>query len=76
MKQYDLIVVLKKHGETKAEIEKCKIILSDNEDVKESVNMLYGSFYNIISFYYCECDTIHISKKYLIEQAFRMVRFE
>lgn len=76
MKIYDLTVLLKKHGETEIEVEKCKIILSNNEDVKESVNMIYGSFYDIMSYEYKECDTIYISKKYLIEQDFKIVHFE
>ena len=76
MKQYDLTVELKEQGMTKIQFKKCKIVLSDKDNVEEIAQMIYGCWYDILSISYEECDEIIISKNYLIEQAWKLIRFE
>lgn len=76
MKQYDLTVEVKEHGMSKVEIKKSKIILSDKDDVKEFAQMMYGCWYDVLKIEYEECETISISKTYLIEEAYKMINFK
>ena len=76
MKQYDLTVEVKEHGMSKVEIKRCKIILSDKDNVEEYAQMMYGCWYDVLRVEYEECEEIHISKTYLIEQAYNLIRFE
>jgi hypothetical protein len=75
MKQYDLTVKVQEHGMSKIETKTSKVILSDKDNVKEFAQMMYGCWYDVLRVDYEECDEIHISKTYLIEQAYKMIHF-
>ena len=76
MKQYDLTVELKEFSMSDVQIKKCKIIISDKDNVEELAQMMYGCWYDIVSVSYEECDEIIISKTYLIEEAWKMINFK
>lgn len=76
MKHYDLTVTLRSFLDDNVQTKKCKVILSDKDDVKEFAEMLYGCWNYISEVKYEECEEIHVSKTYLAEEAYKMVRFE
>jgi hypothetical protein len=75
MKQYNLTVDVQEHGISKIETKTCKVILSNKDNVEEYAQMMYGCWYDVLRVEYEECEEIHISKTYLIEQAYKLVRF-
>lgn len=76
MKQFDLTVKVQEHGMSKIETKICKIILSDNDNINEFAQMMYGCWYDVLKVEYQECETIHVSKTYLIEEAYKMINFK
>jgi putative sterol carrier protein len=66
MKSFKLKTQLKEHGSELVEVRETLIVLSDKDDLDYIVQMLYGSWYDIISFE-IEPTTIFVSRQYCID---------
>ena len=76
MRIYDITTVLKKHDTGNIITQKDTIILADNDSLKEHIQMLYGCWYDIISFEFEKANMIHISKNYIAQEAMKIIRFD
>ena len=76
MRIYNLTAVVKEKGTKTQTIKKDTIILADNDGLEDFVHMMYGVWYDIISFEVEEANIIHISKNYIAQEAMQMIRFD
>ena len=75
MRIYNITVVLKEQGTKTDQIKKATIILAESDSLDEFIQMMYGCWFDIISYKYEEADIIHISKNYIAKEAMKMIRF-
>ena len=74
MRIYNVTTVLKEpFSKDKEQVKKDTVILSDSDDLKEFVQMMYGCWFDIVKFDYEEADVIHISKSYIKQEALKMI---
>tara|TARA_R110000851_G_scaffold155708_1_gene298251 strand:- start:298 stop:534 length:237 start_codon:yes stop_codon:yes gene_type:complete len=74
MRIYNISTTIKEHSAAKEKIVKETVILSDNEDLSEFVQMMYGGWYDVVKFDVEEANIIHISKNYIKQEALKVIR--
>jgi hypothetical protein len=77
MRIYNITTIVKEHSKAKEQVKKDTVILADNDDLAEFVQMMYGCWFDVISFEYEEANMVHISKNYIKHEALKVmeVRF-
>jgi len=77
MRIYNIITIVKEHSKAKEQVKKDTVILADNDDLDEFIQMMYGCWFDVISFEYEEANMVHISKNYIKQEALKVmeVRF-
>jgi hypothetical protein len=77
MRIYNITTVVREHSKAENQVKKDTVILADNDDLKEFVQMMYGCWFDVISFEYEEANMVHISKNYIKQEALKVmeVRF-
>ena len=77
MRIYNITTIVKEHSKAKEQIKKDAVILADNDDLNEFIQMMYGCWFDVISFEYEEANMVHISKNYIKQEALKVmeVRF-
>ena len=77
MRIYNITTIVKEHSKAKEQVKKDTVILADNDDLNEFVQMMYGSWFDIVKFDYEEANTVVISKNYIKQEALKVmeVRF-
>jgi len=77
MRIYNITTIVKEHSKAKEQIKKDTVILADNDDLNEFIQMMYGCWFDVISFEYEEANMVHISKNYIKQEALKVmeVRF-
>jgi hypothetical protein len=77
MRIYNITTIVKEHSKAKEQIKKDTVILADNDDLNEFIQMMYGCWFDVISFEYEEANMVHISKNYIRQEALKVmeVRF-
>lgn len=73
MRVYNITTTLKAYGNAKEEIKKDTLILADNDDISEHIQMMYGSWFEIVKFDVEEANLIHISKNYIKQEAIKLL---
>jgi hypothetical protein len=72
MKALKIVAQLREHGESETIERTAYMVLSDRDYPAEFVEMMWGSWYDIIS-YQTEDVEIHISKTYIKENAINLI---
>ena len=69
---------LLEHGKKEEKVKEELFILDENDNIEEQLQMLYGSWYDIIRFEIVENynNITHVSKNYIEARARRMIRFD
>ena len=77
MRIYNITTIVKEHSKAKEQIKKDTVILADNDHLNEFIQMMYGCWFDVISFEYEEANMVHISKNYIKQEALKVmeVRF-
>jgi len=77
MRIYNTTTIVKEHSKAKEQIKKDTVILADDDDLNEFIQMMYGCWFDVVSFEYEEANMVHISKNYIKQEALKVmeVRF-
>jgi hypothetical protein len=73
MKALKIVAQLREHGESKTLERSACMVLSDRDDPDNFVEMMWGSWYDIISYQFEDIE-IHISKNYIKELAIDLLK--
>ena len=73
MRIYNITTIVKEHSKAKEQIKKDTVILADNDDLNEFIQMMYGCWFDVISFEYEEANMVHISKNYIKQEALKVM---
>ena len=78
MRIYNITTTIKEYSTAKEEIVKETVILSDNDNLSEFVQMMYGGWHDVVKFDAEEANIIHISKNYIKQEALKVlsIRFD
>ena len=76
MRVYEIETIVKEHNKAPEELKIETVILGRFDDISEFVQMMYGTYYIVVSFSIKEVKDIVISKSYLRDKAMEMVRFD
>ena len=73
MRIYNITTTIKEYSTAKEEIVKETVILSDNDNLSEFVQMMYGGWHDVVRFEAEEANIVHISKNYIKQEALKVI---
>jgi len=73
MRIYNITTIVKEHSKAKEQVLKETVILADKDNLAEFIQMMYGSWFDVISFEYENANMVRISQNYIKQEALKVI---